>query len=199
MKQALAIILAGALAASACASKAEKFALKEGTPAFALAKDLAAIIPALGPEMTTVMVKAKDFTITSAEVIQAIRDNLGTRTDGLKQVDAGQLKQILEQGANTLAERKLLLAAAKEAKAVVPAGDLETALQSEYGQAGGEQAFLEEAAGEHPLVEGEQPGLAQFRGSAAHLGQQPLLSAGSVPPRPAGSPPAPRPAWDGRG
>ncbi len=144
MKQALAIILAGALVASACASKAEEFALKEGTPAFALAKDLAAIIPALGPDKTTVMVKAKGFTITSAEVIQAIRDNLGTRTDGLKQVDAGQLKQILEQGANTLAERKLLLAAAKAAKAVVPDGDLEKALQSEYGQAGGEQTFLEE-------------------------------------------------------
>ena len=122
MKQALAIFLAGALAAAACASKAEEFALKEGTPAYALAKDLAAIMPALGPDKTTVMVKAKGFTITAAEVIQAIRDNLGTRTDGLKQVDAGQLKQILEQGANTLAERKLLLAAAKAAKTVVPAG-----------------------------------------------------------------------------
>jgi parvulin-like peptidyl-prolyl isomerase len=144
MKHVIAIFLVSALAVTGCSSKAEEFTLKAGTPAYALAVELAKIMPAVAPDKTTVMVQSKDFTITAAEVIQAVRDNLGTRTEGLKQLDAGQLKRVLEQGANTLGERKLLLAAAKAAKTVLPAGELDTALQSEYAQAGGEANFLEE-------------------------------------------------------
>jgi parvulin-like peptidyl-prolyl isomerase len=143
MKHALTLILASALAVSGCARKAENVVtLKEGTPAYALAKDLAAIMPALGPDKTTVIVETKNFRLTTAEVIQAIRDNLGTRTDGLKTVDAGQLKKLIEQAATTVAERKLILAAATDAKTVVPAEELEKTLQSQYSQNGGEQAFL---------------------------------------------------------
>ncbi|MBP7706260.1 MAG: peptidylprolyl isomerase [Candidatus Aminicenantes bacterium] len=144
MKHAIAILLASTLAVAGCSSKADQYTLKQGTPAYDLAVELAKTMPALAPGQKTVMVQAKGFTITAAEVIQAIRDNLGSRTEGLKQLDAGQLKRVLEQGAATLGERKLLLAAAKAAKAVLPAGELEAALKSEYDQAGGEANFLEE-------------------------------------------------------
>jgi parvulin-like peptidyl-prolyl isomerase len=147
MKPLMTAILVSALAVSGCAQKAEKVTLKEGTPAYALAKDLAAVMPALAPDKTTVLIECKSFNITSAEVIQAVRDNLGTRADQLKSVDAGQMKQLIEQAATSLAERKLLLAAAKAAKTVVPAEELDKALQSEYSQAGGEQAFLDALKG----------------------------------------------------
>jgi foldase protein PrsA len=143
MKPLLTVILVSALAVSGCAQKAEKITLKEGTPAYALAKDLAAVMPVLAPDKTTVIVECKGFAITFAEVIQAVRDNLGTRADQLKTVDAGQLKKLIEQAATSLAERKLLLAAAMDAKTVVPAEELDKALQSEYAQAGGEPAFLD--------------------------------------------------------
>lgn len=143
MKHALTVIMVSALALSGCAKKAEKFALKAGTPAFALAKDLAAVVPALGPDKSTVLVETKGFVVTAAEVIQAARDNLGTRSEQLKTVDAGQMKKIIDQAASSLAERKLLLAAAAAAKTVLPAEELDKALQSEYAQAGGEQGFLE--------------------------------------------------------
>ena len=77
MKHAMTLILASALAFSGCAQKAEKFALKEGTPAFTLAKDLAAIVPGLGPDKTTVLVETKGFSVTAADVLQAAWDNLG--------------------------------------------------------------------------------------------------------------------------
>jgi parvulin-like peptidyl-prolyl isomerase len=147
MKHALTVILISALALSGCAKKAEKFTLKEGTPAYTLAKDLAAIVPALGPDKSTVLVETKSFVVTAAEVIQAARDNLGTRSDQLRTVDAGQMKKIIDQAASSLAERKLLLAAAAAAKTVLPAEELEKAMQSEYAQAGGEQAFLEALKG----------------------------------------------------
>jgi peptidyl-prolyl cis-trans isomerase C len=153
MKPLLTVILVSALAVSACAQKAEKVTLKEGTPAYALAKDLAAIMPALGPDKTTVIVECKGFDITSAEVIQAVRDNLGTKADQLKSVDAGQMKKLIEQAATSLAERRLLLAAANDAKTVVPAEELDKALQSEYAQAGGEQAFIEALKGADISIE----------------------------------------------
>jgi parvulin-like peptidyl-prolyl isomerase len=147
MKPILTAILVSALAVSGCAQKAETVTLKEGTPAYALAKDLAAVMPALGPDKTTILVETKGFRLSAAEVIQAIRDNLGTRADQLKTVDAGQMKGLIEQAATSLAERRLLLAAAVAAKTVVPAEELEKALQSEYTQAGGEPAFLEALKG----------------------------------------------------
>jgi len=143
MKQMGILMLAAALILSGCAKKTENFALKEGTPAYEFAKELATIVPALGPDMDTVLVEAKGLRITAAQVIQAIRDNMGTRTDQLKSVDAGQLKKLIDQAATSLAERKLLLTAAAAAKTTVPAEDLEKALQSEYSRRGSEQAFLE--------------------------------------------------------
>jgi parvulin-like peptidyl-prolyl isomerase len=143
MKNMFALALLLALLVTGCAPKAEKFALKEGTPAYTLAKDLAAIMPALGPDKVTVLVEAKGLAITAAEVIQAIQDNLGTRTAQLKSVDAGQLKKIIEQGATQIAERKLLLAAAAGAKVAVPAEEIDKAMQAQYAQAGGEPGFLE--------------------------------------------------------
>ena len=143
MKNMFVLALFSTLLVSGCAPKAEKVVLKEGTPAYTLAKDLEAVIPALGPDKATILVEGKGLAITAAEVIQAIQDNLGTRTAQLKSVDAGQLKSIIEQGATQLAERKLLLAAAAGAKTVVPAEELDKALQAQYAQAGGEPAFLE--------------------------------------------------------
>ena len=142
MKNVWPMILLSLLAAGACAPKAEKAVLKEGTPAYALAKELAGKIPALGPDQTTVIAEAKGLAVTAAEVLQTMRANMGSRVDQLKTADAGQIKEIFERGATQIVERKLLLAAAKAAKNVVAPSELDQALQSEYARAGGEEAFL---------------------------------------------------------
>ena len=147
MKHALTVMMIGALSLSGCAPKGGQFTLKAGTPAYALSKDLGAIVPALGPDKTTVLVETKSFRVTAAEVIQAAWDNLGKQAEQLKTYDAGQMKKTFDQAAASLAERKLLLAAAAAAKTVVPADELEKAVQSQYAQAGGEQKFLEALKG----------------------------------------------------
>ncbi len=143
MKNALTLILVSVLALSACGPKAGTFALKQGTPAYTLALDLAKISPALAPDKTTVLVETKTFKVTAAEVIQSARDLMGTRSDQLKSFDAGQLKQIFDQNAESMAERRLIAAAAAEAKTIVTPDELQQVLQSQYAQAGGEQAFLD--------------------------------------------------------
>jgi parvulin-like peptidyl-prolyl isomerase len=142
MKNAWTMILLSLLVAGACAPKADKAVLKEGAPAYALAKELAGKIPALGPDQTTVIAEAKGLAVTAAEVLQTMRATMGSRVDQLKSADAGQLKEIFERGATQIVERKLLLAAAKAAKNVVAPSELDQALQSEYARAGGEEAFL---------------------------------------------------------
>jgi parvulin-like peptidyl-prolyl isomerase len=143
MKKLMVLSSVLAVLAAGCTRKAENVTLKEGTPAYQLAKDLAAKVPSLDPAANNVLVRAKNFEITTTEIIQTIQDNAGSRTAQLKDMDAGQLKSIVERSAVQLGEKKLLLGEALKAKAVVPPGDLDKALKAEYDRAGGEQGFLD--------------------------------------------------------
>jgi peptidyl-prolyl cis-trans isomerase C len=142
MKNAWTMILLSLLVAVGCAPKADKAALKEGTPAYALAQELAAKIPALAPDKTTVIAEAKGLSVTAAEVLLAMRSNMGLNADKLKEFDAAKLREIFERGATQIVVRKLQLAAAKAAKYVVAPSELDQVMQSEYARAGGEEAFL---------------------------------------------------------
>jgi len=143
MKKLMVLSSVLAVLAAGCVRKAENVTLKEGTPAYQLAKDLAAKVPSLDPSANNVLVRAKNFEITTTEIIQTIQDNAGSRTAQLKDMDAGQLKSIVERSAVQLGEKKLLLGEALKAKAVAPPGDLDKALKAEYDRAGGEQGFLD--------------------------------------------------------
>lgn len=141
-KHIFAPVLVAALLA-ACGPRAEKVVLKEGTAAYALAQEFAAVMPALAPDKETIVVEAKGTTITAAEVIQAIRNNMGVRTAQFKGIDAGRLKSVIEQGADQLATRRLLAAAAAKAKTTVTDEEFDAAMQAQYSRAGGEQGFLD--------------------------------------------------------
>jgi parvulin-like peptidyl-prolyl isomerase len=143
MKQTLILVLTIAVLSIGCSQKSEKTQLKEGTAAFQLAKDLSKTLPALDPTTNKVIVSTKRFEITSGEVLQAIQDNTGKRSDQLKQLDAAQLKQVLEQNAVQLGETKLLRDAAAKAKTVVPPEEFNKAMEEQYRRAGDEKKFLE--------------------------------------------------------
>ena len=142
MKKSLLVILAAAtLFAAGCGSKVEPVALKEGTPAYLLAKNLAVVIPALDPAKNTIIVKAKGIEVNAAEVTQVLQNNFGNRADQLKQADAAQLKDVYEKAAEQVAERKLMLAEAKKAGKTVDDAALNKVLEEQAKQFGGEQAF----------------------------------------------------------
>ncbi len=143
MKRIAALTLALAFLAPGCARKAENVGLKEGTPAYQLAKDLAVKLPSLDPSANKVLIRTKGFDIATGEVLQAVRDNVGTRASQIKDLEAAQIKSVIERSAVQLAEKKLLLAEAVKAKAVAPPDELEKALKAEQERAGGEQAFLD--------------------------------------------------------
>lgn len=124
-----------------CGKKGDEAGLKKDNPAFMLAQDLAAVLPALDPAKTISLVVTKNFKITTVEVIQFLQKSMGNRTNELKGLDASQLKNIVEQQAVQMAERKLLLDAAQDAKTVVSPEELDAALNYQYSRAGGEEAF----------------------------------------------------------
>jgi parvulin-like peptidyl-prolyl isomerase len=125
----------------ACSSQSKEATLAKGTPAYQLAVDLAAILPALDPASEQALIRTKDFTVTTSEVIQSIQDSMGNRTAQLKQMGADQLKSVIRQNARSLAERKLLLEAVRQAGGTLPAEKLDSFLQEQYRQAGGEEQF----------------------------------------------------------
>ena len=147
MKQALTLVLIIAVLFIGCSQKSARTQLKDGTPAFALAKELSKTLPALDPAADKVLVSAKKFEVTSGEVVQVIQENMGKRTAQLKQLDAAKLKQAFEQSAVQLGERKLLLNAAAAAKTVVSPEELDKAMQEQYARAGDEKKFLEALTG----------------------------------------------------
>jgi parvulin-like peptidyl-prolyl isomerase len=124
-----------------CGKKGGEAELKKDNPAFMLAQDLAAVLPALDPAKTISLVVTKNFTVTTVEVIQFFQKSMGNRINELKGLDASQLKDVVERSAVQMAERKLLLDAAQDANTVVSPEELDAALNYQYSRAGGQEAF----------------------------------------------------------
>lgn len=131
-----------------CSSKIDDFKLVQGTQAYQLAKDISVKLPSLDPEMNTVLIRTRGFHITTGEVIQGIQDNFGNRALQLKDMDAARLKNIIEKNALQLAEKKLLLGAALEAKSVLSDEELDSVMNEQYSRLGGKEQFLDKLKGE---------------------------------------------------
>ncbi len=143
MRKALILLLISALLISACGKNGKIVKLKKDTPAYQLAKALSEKLPYLDPDKNNPLATSKEFTISTGEVIQFVLDNYGTRTDQLKTMDPNQLKSIILQNTRRLGEQKLVFNEATKAKFVVPQAVLDSLLNLQYSQAGGEEKFME--------------------------------------------------------
>jgi parvulin-like peptidyl-prolyl isomerase len=126
-----------------CTKQDQSVSLIEGTPAYTLAKEISAIVPAVDPSLNPVLVVTKDFSITAGEVIQTIQSSMGNRANQLATLEAAQVKDILLQNAEQIAQQKLLMAAAEKAGISAAPDAIKNALQEQYTMAGGEEKFLE--------------------------------------------------------
>jgi parvulin-like peptidyl-prolyl isomerase len=131
-----------------CSSKKEDFKLQEGTEAYQLAKDFAATLPLLDPELNKVLIRSNEFNITTGEVVQGLLDNFGNRVYQMKDFEASRLKDLIEKNALQLAEKNLLLAEALKAKSSVSVEELGAVLDEQYTRLGGEEKFLEMLEGQ---------------------------------------------------
>lgn len=128
---------------SACGTKDEIIKLKKDTPAYQLAKELSSKLPYLDPDQNNPLAKTKDFTLTTGEVIQSVYNSSGNRTNQLKNMDQNRLKMIILQTTQRMVDQKLVLKEAKKAKFTVPPAVMDSLVNLQYSQTGGEEKFVE--------------------------------------------------------
>lgn len=125
-----------------CSKGEDEAGFKKRAPAYKLAKELSSILPLLDPEKNAVLISTNIFEITTGEVIQNILSFMGKRTDQLKNFDAAGLKQIIDENAMQLAERKLLLEEVEKAKISLSPEELDKTMNFQYDRSGGKENFL---------------------------------------------------------
>lgn len=126
-----------------CSQQDGGMMLQKETPAYQLAQDLAKILPVLDPDSNTVLVAAKEFSISSGDVIQSFYADMGNRALQLKEMGAEQLKPIIDQYALQMAEKRLLIQAADQANIEISPQEVDNMIAEQYNRMGGEQAFLD--------------------------------------------------------
>ena len=135
----LALLLIGL----ACGSQEAGTKLEEGTELYELSKTLANVVPELDPDENKVLVTTKYFVLTTGDVMQELRSNVGNRIQQLQSLDAQRLKETLRGSAEDLAEKKLLLRKAEEAGITLTQAELDSAMNLQYARVGGQPRYVE--------------------------------------------------------
>jgi parvulin-like peptidyl-prolyl isomerase len=115
--------------------------LKKGTPAYQLAQNLSKIIPALDPSKDQLVITTKHFNIYAAEVINALQDNFGKRTEQLSSLPESELRKVILDNARGVAENKLLLLAADQAGIIVSQAEQDSVYKLGCDRVGGEERY----------------------------------------------------------
>lgn len=127
----------------ACGSREAGTKLEEGTELYELSKTLANVVPELDPDENKVLVTTKYFVLTTGDVMQELRSNVGNRIQQLQSLDAQRLKETLRGSAEDLAEKKLLLRKAEEAGITLTQAELDSAMNLQYARVGGQPRYVE--------------------------------------------------------
>jgi len=143
MKKLMGLLTLSFIIISACSKKPDIVTLEKGSPAYQLGKDLATTVSAMDPDSNRVLITAKYFHISTGEVLQLMSSYMGNQTESLKKLNGESLSTFIQQTAMQLAEKKLLLKAVYKAKIEVSSSEIDTILNNQYQQVGGEDKFLE--------------------------------------------------------
>ena len=144
MKRLFPLLVLILLAVFSCSKRSDVVKLKDGTPSYQLAKDIASVIPSFDPDKNAILVKSDNFDISIGEVIKNIRLNFGNKAGQLKSLDAERLKMIITRNARELGEQRLLMTAAENAGVKIPQTEIDSVLNLQYSSAGGEEKYIEQ-------------------------------------------------------
>ncbi|MFQ5708136.1 MAG: peptidylprolyl isomerase [bacterium] len=143
MRNPFCMIILCAFFAVACSKTEQRGKLEEGSPAYQLAKELSSKLPLLNPDENRVLITTTSFKITTGDVIESLQENYGKSNSRLKIMDASRLKAFIEKSARDLAEKNLLLQAAKGAHFAVDEAMVDSLLSLQYARFGSEEKFAQ--------------------------------------------------------
>ncbi len=115
--------------------------LEKGTPAYEFAEKLSEKIPYLDPDENNPLVKTKYFTMTTGENLKLIYQNMGEGVNQFYSLDSAALKNVIKSNAQQLAEKELLLKAAREKGIQISPVQMDSMMNVQYSRFGGEERF----------------------------------------------------------
>ncbi|MBD3414969.1 MAG: hypothetical protein GF421_11125 [Candidatus Aminicenantes bacterium] len=124
-----------------CSPNKEEVSLKKGTSTYELAKDLSEIVESLDPDVNKVLISTDHFDLSTGEIIRFMEENLGSQTEQLKQMKAENLREYIQRNARILADRKLLLAEARDADISITKQEVDQAVNAQAQSVGGIDQF----------------------------------------------------------
>jgi parvulin-like peptidyl-prolyl isomerase len=126
-----------------CGKKSDGYKLEQGTRGYELAKAVSDSLSYMDPDVNNVLLTTKYFKITVGDVIRDIHANFGDRADVIKMYQTTILQSTVQEAVVGMAEKKLLLRAAKKAGIKASSTRVDSLLQAEYRKAGSEENFKE--------------------------------------------------------
>ncbi|MFQ5584616.1 MAG: SurA N-terminal domain-containing protein, partial [Calditrichia bacterium] len=143
MRKLVVLVLSLTVFLITCSKKSEKVKLEPGTPAYELAVAFSEKFDYLDPEKNNILVKTDKFEISTGEVVRQMQRIYGQRIEQLKQLPPNRLKEIIENNAKDLAERKLLVNTAMENNITLSDTAVDSVLSIQYRSAGSKEKYLE--------------------------------------------------------
>lgn len=125
-----------------CAQKEKSIKLDPKSELYQLTKNLAAKVPQLDPDKNQPLVATKYFDVTVGDILHVFQINYGDGVKRLEQMEGSQLQIVFKENAKAIAEKKLLLRAAKKAKMSISDARLDSILEMQYTQVGGKERFM---------------------------------------------------------
>jgi parvulin-like peptidyl-prolyl isomerase len=135
----LSLIIAGLM--FGCGQETGK--LEKGTPEYEFAKKVSEKAPYFDPDANNPVVTTNQFDLTSGMLLGTIYQTAGNRTSQFLSIDSSMLRDVLVNNAQQLAEKELLLEAAKERNVIVTQEKLDSLLNQQFMRHGSREQFAE--------------------------------------------------------
>jgi foldase protein PrsA len=142
MKQFFSAVVLVSLLVAAC-SKAPLPPFAKATPQYAFFQTLSDSLKlkAMNPEKATALVTTKSFKVYTFDIMPGLYARFGRYSKNLDKLPVDQLKNTITQGAQSEAEKRLLLAKAQSEGVAVPDSAVNDQLEQIYSSRGGKESF----------------------------------------------------------
>ncbi len=141
MKRVFCVVFAVVFLIAACGQKEEVVKLSPESDAYNLGKELASKVPAIDPEVNKVLVTTSIGDVSVGEVLNVLMDNIGGNTAHLANMDSANLVSMFSQGADQIAEQKILLHEARSRKLQASDAEIDSIIDVTAQQRGGMEQF----------------------------------------------------------
>lgn len=117
--------------------------LEKGTAVYEFALKLSQKLPYLNPDENNPVVKTNSFEMKTGAVIKAMYDNMGKNSEQFYSLDSASLKNIVINNAKQLAEKEILLNAARKNGKPLSGAQMDSLTSQQYNRYGGKERFAQ--------------------------------------------------------